>query len=378
MPQLRVVLKPRRDEDAIPGEFVIDASFTNVSSEPARLNIHQASRPALVLEIVRDRTHESFRLAPPSAPSKEDLGPGDLIAPGASVTITYAGMLDRSLEAGTYRVRYFSPYPSLGGSRDDPLKSQWVQFTVRTMTGFPRVSPLRPADPHMSRIPTRRFSRFYCLHRLACLIRRLVAIMLGRGWCDRVLTREVDEWCTETMSNAPPGAEAWNNTWEWPARFLVVVDEAACRVTVAVRVRIVGSITDAQRIAWEESIETAWSNQFEFWCPCCCCPDGYKIVIELQFVTSGEHYVVTAGADTTAMRAWGVNDTEDIDHEFGHMLGALDEYFTVDGVDYNGYRQPGGNIMNNPANPPAAHHYHLVREAVRQLLNSNCVTRAVS
>ena len=36
------------------------------------------------------------------------------------------------------------------------------------------------------------------------------------------------------------------------------------------------------------------------------------------------------------------------------MLGALDEYFTVNGVDWGPGRQATGAIMNNPANPPVA------------------------
>ena len=40
------------------------------------------------------------------------------------------------------------------------------------------------------------------------------------------------------------------------------------------------------------------------------------------------------------------------------MLGNKEEYFTVDGVDYGPGRQPGGNIMNSPANPPVECRFH--------------------
>jgi hypothetical protein len=377
MPQLEVTLKARQDQDVIPGEFVIEATFTNVGREPTRFNLHQASHAALVLDL-RDHTYRPVFLGPPSGPDKEDLGPGEVIAPSESVTLIYAGFIDRSMEAGNYRVRYFSPHSSLGGSRDDPLKSEWLHFTVRSMKEFARAQPLGPAGPYIGETRLSLFFWFYWWwHWLICFIRRLIALIFGRRWCDRVLSREVDEARTETISNAPPGAEAWNGTYSWRARFLVTVDEASCRVTVTVRVRISGAITAAQTNAWETAIENAWSNRFKLCCPCCCCGDGYAIVGDIQFVVSGEHQVVNAGASTANMGNWGVNDTVDVNHEFGHMLGALDEYFTVNGVDFNGARQPGGNIMNNPANAPAARHYDLVRDTVRQLLGSNCVTRAV-
>jgi hypothetical protein len=87
--------------------------------------------------------------------------------------------------------------------------------------------------------------------------------------------------------------------------------------------------------------------------------------------------VVNVGGSTTNMGNWGANDTVDVGHEFGHMLGALDEYFTVDGVNWGAGRQPGGSIMNNPANNPATRHYNLVRDTVNTLLGSTCTTRAV-
>ena len=68
--------------------------------------------------------------------------------------------------------------------------------------------------------------------------------------------------------------------------------------------------------------------------------------MELKYVDSGEHYPIDAqdpGAGgggveglggTTSMQGWGKNDTVDVTHEFGHMLGNPEEYFTTDGHDY--------------------------------------------
>ena len=70
------------------------------------------------------------------------------------------------------------------------------------------------------------------------------------------------------------------------------------------------------------------------------------------------------------MQSWGLVDA-DQGHEAGHMLGNKEEYFTVDGVDYGPGRQTGGNIMNNPDNPPVANHYWLIQTTVDALLGIN-------
>jgi hypothetical protein len=180
-------------------------------------------------------------------------------------------------------------------------------------------------------------------------------------------SQEFDISRTETISNAPPGAEAWNGTYAWRARFLLTMDEPACSARVAVRVRLIGTITAAQQTAWETAIEAAWNDRFKFCHGGCCCTDGLEIETDIQFVTSGEHQVVNVGASTTNMGNWGATDTVDVSHEFGHMLGALDEYFTVNGVAWGAGRQPTGAIMNNPANPPVARHYDVIRQAAGTL-----------
>jgi hypothetical protein len=377
MPQLQVQLEARPGKDNAPGEFGLRATFRNTSSEPASLNVHQAAHPSLVLEVV-DEQNRPVLLPPPSVPDEREREPPSEIAPGASVTIDYAGFLDRSLAAGTYRVRYAGRSPAVGGTPDDPLESAWLEFEVGA-TEFPAGQSLTAA---MRGLPPSEKRAWYSIvwnwflgiwHWIVCLIKRI----FRRTRCDRVLTMEVDEERTETISNAPAGSESWNGTYGWHARFHVTVDEANCRVTVTLRVRINGAITAAQQTAWENAIESAWSNRFKVKCRCCCCTNGYTIVVDLQFVASGEHQVVNIGPTTTNMGNWSATDTVDVRHEFGHMLGNPEEYFTVDGVDYNGARRADGNIMNNPANDPEAKHYDLIRAAAAQLLGTSCSTKAV-
>jgi hypothetical protein len=386
MTQLEARITAETTQDVVGGEFAISVTFVNRSDEPARLNTHQAAHPALVLD-VRDAKDEVVLLAPPSAPDAEDLEPGELIEPGAEVVLVYASFLDRSLPAGSYRVRYFGAFEALGGSADDPLASDVLDFTVRAPRGFPPGKDIPGLDKPHPDDPTpeptiwwkkpwpfllRWLTRFWCW--LRCLVLRWIF----RRSCERVVSAEFDESRTETISNAPPGSEAWNGTYGWRARFLLTVDESVCRATATIRVRLVGTITTAQRAAWETAIEAAWNNRFKLCSGCwCCCDDGMAIVCDIQFVTSGEHQVVTVGTSTTNMGNWGAADTIDISHEFGHMLGALDEYFTVNGTNWGVGRQATGAIMNNPANPPAARHYELVRAAAASLLGRSTQTTAV-
>jgi hypothetical protein len=377
MPQLEARVLAEKTQDLIAGENAITVAFTNRGGEAVRLNTHQASHPALVLD-VRDRNNEMVPLAPPSAPDAQDLEPGDPIVPGAEVAISYAGFLDRSLPPGEYRVRYFGEYPALGGSVDDPLVSDWHVFTLRPLRvfapgiGIPGLQKPVPDDGRPERKPRWRalwVLIWSYLTRLWCWIWCWILKSLLRRRCERVLTQEIDQARTETISNAPAGSEAWNGTYGWRARFLLTADEARCGVTATIRVRLIGAITAAQQAAWEAAVEAAWNNRFKLCGDCwCCCPDGAAIVCDIQFVTSGEHQVVNVGATTTNMGNWGANDTVDVSHEFGHMLGALDEYFTVNGTNWGAGRQPTGAIMNNPANPPAARHYETVRAAAAALL----------
>jgi len=154
----------------------------------------------------------------------------------------------------------------------------------------------------------------------------------------------------------------------------LTLDEPTCTARVLVRVRLVGTITAAQRSAWETAIEAAWNSRFKLCRRSCCCSDGLEIATDIQFVTSGEHQVVNVGASTTNMGNWGATDTIDVCHEFGHMLGALDEYFTVNGVNWGPGRQATGAIMNNPANPPAARNYDTIRQAADALRGATYTT----
>jgi hypothetical protein len=173
---------------------------------------------------------------------------------------------------------------------------------------------------------------------------------------------------------------------------------------VIVKIKVTGTITDAQKAGWKSAIESKWNGKAKLSCPdpscAAACPNGYPITIVVQYVTSGEDYAVTANdpsasggssvspsgtygvGGTLRMDIWGVNDTTDIVHEFGHMLGNVDEYFTTNGVDYtyggtkSGFRDSTGGIMNNPSNNPLPSNYNLIAQQAGTTMGVTCTAQS--
>jgi hypothetical protein len=131
MPQLEVTLEPIAPKAVVPGDVGLRATIRNPGDSPAPFHTHQARNPSLVHELRDDRDQPIF-LPPPTPPGERDLAPPDKIQPRESVAIEYVGFLEVGLASGRYRVRFFSPHPVLGGTREEPLTSEWVTFTVAT------------------------------------------------------------------------------------------------------------------------------------------------------------------------------------------------------------------------------------------------------
>ncbi|MCC6537911.1 MAG: hypothetical protein IT162_10200 [Bryobacterales bacterium] len=208
------------------------------------------------------------------------------------------------------------------------------------------------------------------------------------------VTREVDNRVTETISN---GDERWNGTYSWRSKYTLVADKQNCTVKVTMKLKVTGTVTAEQKAAWKSAIESKWNGKAYLCCTGCNCPRGLPITVTVEYVDSGEHYPITAqtpGATeggraglggTTSMTGWGVDDTVDITHEFGHMLGCPEEYYTTDGIDYTEggtklpVRDPSGGIMNNPANNPLPRNYEGIKsEAEAAMGGASCAARGVA
>lgn len=371
-------LESLRRERAAPGEMALHAAVTNGGSSPVTVDLTHADVPSLVLEI-KDPEGRTVLQAPPPVPNPEQRTLVTL-APGDSYRIALSGFLNAARAPGKYQVR-FRHRERAAAANASALASDWIEIDI------PADAPLFGDSPEPRLIPLEKQVRWYgdLIDWLREWWRRfwcwLLCLIIAKR-CNKVATVEIDRACTETISNAPPPNEAWNGTYGWNARFALTLDQPHCRVTVTVRLRLVGAITVAQQAAWETAIEAKWSNTFKLCCHenCCatCCPTGYTIICDLQFVASGEHHVVNVGPSTTNMTNWSATDVIDVTHEFGHMLGNKEEYFTVDGTDFGAPRRPDGAVMNNPANAAVPRNFDLIRQEAQALIGAGtrCTVKA--
>lgn len=355
MATLRVTLEPLTRERVAPGDAAVEATVVNEGDRPEPFHEHQARHGSLVLQI-EDPSGRRVLLPPPPPPDERDLAPPTPLAPRASVTLRYTGFLDARRDSGRYRVRWFSRHEDLGGSRQAPLTSDWIVIEI-AREGITQAEWKPSFGAHL-------FRPFDAIAAWVKLLWRSILVWL----CRAVLEKEVDRYITETITDGDPSS--WNNTYAWNARFKVRVDQPQQRVVVTLRIRLIG-IAPSAAAGWETTVENAWSNRFKDCAVLGCASNGYPILLDLQYVTSGEHQTVSLAPGRTAhMNSWGLGDGDQA-HEAGHMLGNKEEYFTVDGVPYGAGRQLKGNIMNNPDNPPVAAHYWLIQETVDMLLGIN-------
>jgi uncharacterized protein RhaS with RHS repeats len=170
---------------------------------------------------------------------------------------------------------------------------------------------------------------------------------------------DINDPTTEVMTDATvPG---FNNTYKWNAAFKIYSwgypSTGACSVTFSVNIKPSKSLTRAVEASWRKAITDKFHNKCEVCCskslPSKC---GWTpIRVEVHFVSSGQHHEVTVQQKTVNMGQWGTSDPANVAHEFGHMLGLKDEYYTIDGAKYGEPYQKGGNVMNNPPGPVADH-----------------------
>jgi len=207
---------------------------------------------------------------------------------------------------------------------------------------------------------------------------------------------EVSTNVSETISNAPAGLTQWNGTFSWTSRFGLFYNAVNRTVTVIMRLHTTAS--DDVKRAWKYAIENKWSDRYALYIRGPKPGDReecYPLGVDVQWVDDAAkaHYTITPNAPgataggraglggTISMLGWGTRDTVDVTHEFGHMLGNTEEYFTTNGVDFtfggkkSGYRDPGGGVMNNPSENPEPRHYELVRRnaaALRGVDETRC------
>lgn len=167
---------------------------------------------------------------------------------------------------------------------------------------------------------------------------------------------------------APPAA---------PAVSTLRVDAATNSITITVPIEVVGG-TDEMIALWREAVDAVW-NRGNDGAPFRVCgrtvafdarferrPASGQVprnvhVIVVEDVLPGERYVsrvwhALGSSPTYSSRTgfWGSNtDAATAAHEFGHLLGLLDEYREND-ANANGLREPGETPMPDERRYPDA------------------------
>lgn len=155
--------------------------------------------------------------------------------------------------------------------------------------------------------------------------------------------------------------------FSWQAAFDLVVEEKTITIVAAINLIPQNGINrialKGRHLPWKGAIEKVWNKRYQ-----AKTSDGrcYPINVEVSFIAQHFHHrvVVVPGNPGADAAKWGLESTDwTIAHEFGHMIGAYDEYEA-------GALDPAGPIIDpesimtrRPSQGEAmARHFHLIRD----------------
>lgn len=190
---------------------------------------------------------------------------------------------------------------------------------------------------------------------------------------------------TQFEQNLTDPGKSDSNRYEWKSNFYIYIYNDKNEIPqIRVVIWINTTAKDIEFENWQNQIANSWSNKFAIKAA----NGTYPITVEIARLTQEKalHYDITPLYTSKAlgqrglfgtknMLTWGVNDSQDIPHEVGHMLGNKDEYGIVDSIDYNGldYLQTNDNknIMHRGDEPVRERHFNLILNSVKSILGDN-------
>jgi len=158
------------------------------------------------------------------------------------------------------------------------------------------------------------------------------------------------------------------NGFSWRYKYDISFSENKILVNVAINLIPADGVTrleiDRVKPVWEEGIEKIWNNKFSIETPV---GQRYPIIIDVAFHGHPCHHdvIVHPGGGRSDELNWNIMDTQAmVAHEFGHMIGAFDEYL-------GGALPPESEVIDRTSimtsNPTGqgmtyARHYHRFRQ----------------
>ncbi|HNX39887.1 MAG TPA: hypothetical protein PKK11_04835 [Methanothrix sp.] len=139
----------------------------------------------------------------------------------------------------------------------------------------------------------------------------------------------------------------------WTAAFEQRWSHITVRIKLNPDSNISAKTVETLKTRWKSGIENKWSKRWgcghagEGTCP---------FTFEVKWVTSGQHHAVgiRPGPDRSNMGLWDTEDTGDVaSHEFGHMLGLVDEYPETNRCPDRNPVNTGTVMHNNSNDVPA-------------------------
>lgn len=164
----------------------------------------------------------------------------------------------------------------------------------------------------------------------------------------------------ETVS----GRETSGKAFLWNYGFDADLSDHAVKVRVLVNFIPAGGCSRAEleraKAGWRERIDQVWNGKF-----CFVTADGTRYPIVVSFVDAGPgaHYevVVRKSGRNTNLLNWNLSDSAGhAAHEFGHMLGAFDEY-AGGATGPQGKELENSVMTNRPSGNAYPRHYEKIK-----------------
>jgi hypothetical protein len=130
----------------------------------------------------------------------------------------------------------------------------------------------------------------------------------------------------ESMASEEHSFSVSECVFDWTAAFEQTWTHIEIRIRLNPDAGISNATMNTLRTTWENGIENTWTHRWG------CARSGElpcRLSFDVRWINSGQHHTVRVrpGPDRSNMTTWDTSDTGGVAaHEFGHMLGHVDEY----------------------------------------------------